>query len=232
MMDRWLSYELSDLLMFSPQVYYRQIELANQDVWPVQLITVAGGLLLIMSVNFAVPQRNRIIPAVLAMAWFCAGWGFIASRYSDIHIAGPHIEVLFYLQAAALAACAVMSDGLDIGPRSKIMIRAVTILVLLLLVAYPFQALLSGRFLTSAEVFGVAADPTALVTILIICGMCRGWRLLLAVAPFVWLVFSAMTLWSMGSMEVWIVLAGSLVSAAFMAYGVLLRPGHSSRKPG
>jgi hypothetical protein len=28
-METWLSYDLSDLLMFSPRVYYRQLELAN-----------------------------------------------------------------------------------------------------------------------------------------------------------------------------------------------------------
>ena len=232
MMDRWLSYEISDLLMFSPQVYYRQIELANQDMWPAHLVTVAGGLLVLICINFPLARRNRMTPAVLAIAWICCSWGFVGSRFSDIHIAGPHMETLFYFQAAVLAGCAIISDGLDIGARSKTVIRTVTMLGLLLLVAYPFQALLSGRPFTSAEVFGVAADPTALVTLLIICGVCRSWRLLLAVGPFTWLVFSAVTLWSMDSMEVWYVLAGLLLSAAFVVHGLLMQPGRSGRKPG
>lgn len=226
-MDTWLSYELADLLMFSPQVYYRQIELANQDVWPGQLLAVAGGLLLALCIGFPTAVRNRVAAAVLAVAWFCSGWVFIASRFADIHIAGPYMEALFYLQAAALAGFAAMPNGLGLCTRSKTVAATMALLIVAVVVVYPSLTLLSGRVFASAEVFGVAADPTALATLLVISGVVSGWRLLLAVVPVFWLVFSATTLSAMGSVEVWYVLSGLLVAATNLALRLLRN--HDSR---
>lgn len=231
MMETWLGYDLSDLLMFSPQVYYRQIELANQDVWPGQLVAVAGGLLLALCISFPTALRNRVAAVVLAIAWFCAGWVFIASRFAHIHIAGSYAEALFYIQAAALAGCAAAPNGLNPGNQSKILRRTITMLIVVVTVMYPLVAAMSGRAFASAEVFGVAPDPTALATLIIISSAVRGWRLLLAVLPALWLVFSATMLWAMGSVEVWNVLSGLLLAAVMLAQRLLTKTGGFTREP-
>lgn len=231
-MDSLVSYDLSALLMFSPQVYYRQIELANQDVWPAQLIAVACGVLLALCISFPTALRNRVAAAVLAIAWLCSGSAFIASRFADIHIAGSYAVAVFFIQAAALTACAVTKSGLGAGNRSRGLDRIVATLVAAVVFVYPFLALISGRPFASAEVFGVAADPTALVTLLVISGTVSGWRLLLAAAPVIWLVFSVTTLWAMGSVEIWFVLPVLILAVVMLPLRLLRKPDSSTRRPG
>lgn len=215
-MDTWFSYELADLLMFSPQVYYRQIELANHDIWPGQLLAVAGGLLLALCIGFPTAVRSRVAAAVLAVAWFCSGWVFIASRFADIHIAGPYMEALFFFQGAALTGFAVTSNGLDLCTRSKAVAGTMALLIVAVVVVYPSLALFSGRVFAGAEVFGVAADPTALATLLVISGAASGRRLWLAVVPVFWLGFSAATLSAMESAEAAFVLSGLFLAATIL----------------
>ena len=43
-MSEWWTYRLSDLLLFSPQTYYRLFELYNAAIWPAQVLAIALGL--------------------------------------------------------------------------------------------------------------------------------------------------------------------------------------------
>ena len=43
-MFEWWAYQPSDLLMFSPQTYYRLFELYNAGLWPAQILTLAAGV--------------------------------------------------------------------------------------------------------------------------------------------------------------------------------------------
>ena len=42
-MSEWWTYRPADLLMFSPETYYRLFELYNADVWPAQIIVLSAG---------------------------------------------------------------------------------------------------------------------------------------------------------------------------------------------
>ena len=44
-MSEWWTYRLSDFLMFSPRTYHRLFELTNAEIWPLQIVTLAAGLL-------------------------------------------------------------------------------------------------------------------------------------------------------------------------------------------
>lgn len=213
-METWLSYGLSDLLMFSARTYYRQLELANAAAWPVHLAAIAAGLLLAFCLLRPSPLRNRIAALILAAAWASSGWFFIASGFATIHWAGGYATALFALTSTLLAILALTSTGFrggdsDALPQWSHGAAAVTIAATLL---YPAIAPLTGRPVASAEMFGIAADPTALVTLLVAAANASRWRLLLMIPPALWLAFSASVLWPMGSVEAWLVLAALLAA--------------------
>ena len=54
-MSEWWSYDLADLLMFSPRAWYRLLELHNRAWWPLQPIAMASGI----GVLWAIHRRVR-----------------------------------------------------------------------------------------------------------------------------------------------------------------------------
>lgn len=213
-METWLSYGLSDLLMFSARTYYRQLELANAAAWPLHLAAAAGGLLLAFCLLKPSPLRNRIAALILGAAWASSGWFFIVSGFTAIHWARAYVTILFALTSALLAGIAATAHGLsnahpDAWPAWS---RSAAALTLVATILYPALAPLSGRPVASAEIFGIAADPTALVTLLVAALTSSGWRLLAILPAALWLAFSASILWAMGSGEVWVVLAALLAA--------------------
>ena len=49
-MSEWWTYSLSSFLLFSARTYYRLFELYNLDVWPLQIVTLALGLVILVLV--------------------------------------------------------------------------------------------------------------------------------------------------------------------------------------
>ena len=64
-MPDWWSYGFSDFLLFSPRVYYRQFELHNQTLWPVQII--AAGLGIILSWGLSVTPDSTFPPPLTSL---------------------------------------------------------------------------------------------------------------------------------------------------------------------
>ena len=222
-METWLSYDLSDLLMFSPRVYYRQLELANAAAWPLHFVTVAGGLVLALCMASPSAIRNRIAAAVPAAAFASSCWLFVLPAYAEIHVAGRYMAGLFLIEAA-LTGLAMFAGGLRIDHEAKLLSRGAAALLIATSLAYPALAIMSGRSAASAEVFGIAADPAALAALVVIASGARRWQLLLAIAPWLWLAFSASSLWVMDAPEVWIILPALLAAPAILlARGVKRR---------
>ncbi len=46
-MSEWWTYGPRDLLMFSAQTYYRLFELYNRDLWPLQMLALVLGVVVL-----------------------------------------------------------------------------------------------------------------------------------------------------------------------------------------
>ena len=224
MIDTWLSYDLADLLMFSARVYYRQLELANESAWPLQVAILFAGLVLAHGLHAPSATLNRVAAAILAVAWGSSCWFFVVQAYGQIHWAGRYMTMLFLVEAAALLVLVVTPGGLAFSRPGPLLAWVRSTMVLAVILAYPALALAAGRTLSSAEMFGIAADPTALVTLLAVASGARGWQLLLAVPPWLWLAFSASTLWAMGSVEVWCLMAALVAAPVAILVRALATP--------
>ncbi len=217
-MQDWLSYRMADFLMFSPRVYYRQFELHNDAIWPLQIFALALGLLLVRTVHASSPTANRIAAVVLGAAWLFVGWVFLWQRYAEIFLAAAYIAPLFVLQGLALLGLAAHRDGLALHKPTNPYLGMATVTMPVLL--YPILAPMLGRSWHAAEVFGITPDPTALGTLAILSLSRLRARLLLMIVPAAWCVLSALTLWAMDSPDVWFV---ALIAAAIASLGFLSR---------
>ena len=85
------------------------------------------------------------------------------------------------------------------------------------IVGYPLLALLAERPWTTAETFGVAPDPTALVTVAVLALAAGRIRFLLLAIPLIGCAIGALTLWAMDQRADASLLAGGALLALWPA---------------
>lgn len=165
-MSEWWTYRPSDFLMFSPRTYWRLVELYNREVWPVQLIALAGGLALLwLAAGARAPARRLVMASALAAAWLWVGWAFHWQRYATINWAAVWLAAAFWLQALLLLAFAALRPS---GQRPRLtpgLQRTGWVMAIAGLLLYPLAGVVAGRPWSQAEVFGIMPEPTALATL-------------------------------------------------------------------
>lgn len=217
-MSKWWTYQPADLLMFAPRTYWRLFELQNQALWPMPVLTT----LIFLAVGLGLLRRNdtalRAGTAALALCWALVAWSFHLQRCAPINPAAMVSTGVFAVQALGLLALAGAG-----GLRTTVHpLRCEIDLGLLVwaLLLYPLHAMVAGRSLVQAEVFGFAPDPTAIGSLgLLLCADASGRfaRRLLGVLQRVavaWCVVSAATLWTMASQQGWVPLVAALITLA------------------
>ena len=191
-MSEWWTYSLADFLMFSARSYYRQFELMNRELWPLHLLALAAGVLVLACISRPRPGGSRVAFAVLTLAWAWVAWAYHAERYADINTGAPWFAVGFGVQAALLGWMALRPP---VESRAGVGTRLAQLIVVAGLAAWPLLALLDGRSWVQAEVFGMAPDPTVVATF----GALLVWRAPwpLWIIPLAWCAISAATLYQL-----------------------------------
>ena len=212
-MSEWWTYSLQDLLMFSPQTYYRLFERINADLWPAHLLALALGASTLLLFG---RHRDRATPwvfAILAVGWGSVAWFYFWARYANIHLAAPWFALAFAVESLLLIWMGLSHRRFSIARPSVLRHRAALGLVLFALGVYPLIGLALGRSWTQAEVIGLAPDPTALATlgILLLTGTRSFW--VLAPIPILWCLISGATLWAMAAPDFFIAPGLALLAA-------------------
>ncbi len=189
-MEHWLSYSLSDFLLFAPETYFRLFERYNQALWPLQIGVV--GITLAMLWLAWRQRRLRLLTLFFALAWLLVAWAFFWERYRTINWAAGYFALGCLLQAALLLGLTLRPSPTDLrGWRCALGLLAFAILL------QPLIGPLSGRTWQGIELVGLAPDPTALAT-LGFALLLSGWRRWFVVATSLsWLAIGAATAWAM-----------------------------------
>ncbi|MEO0361489.1 MAG: DUF6064 family protein [Pseudomonadota bacterium] len=200
-MSEWLSYELQDLLLFSEATYWRLLERLNAEVWPLQPVVVAvfGAAL---SASLLWDRARRPLLGLLAFAWLGVAFGF-APLYAEVNWAADYVAPAFVVQAIALGAFATTATVRTTAfARKRGDLRAWmgAAIAAAALVLWPFAAIPLRGSLASAEVVGLAPDPTAVATLGCLTAFGGGrFAALLCLPPLIWCGLSALTLVAMGA---------------------------------
>jgi hypothetical protein len=211
-MSEWWTYRLTSFLLFSPRTYYRTIELYNLDVWPAQLAGLAIGIAIVALLATGSGSRDRVAVALLAVCWLWVGWAFLYQRYAQINWVASWIGALFVLEAALLVFVGGIGGRIAFALPGGRTARLAITLIAIIVIGYPLLAPLTGRVWTSAEVFGVAPDPTALATAAVLAFVRGRIRWPLLAIPLLWCAFTALTLRAMQSPEFLVVIAVALLA--------------------
>ncbi|MFN3545000.1 MAG: DUF6064 family protein [Thiobacillus sp.] len=217
-MSEWWIYSLRDLLLFSPRTYFRLFELHNLEWWPLPLVTLALGVALLALAWRGGDRAGRVALTLLAACWLWVAWAWHVERYAPVNWAAGYFAWAWVAQAVLMLAAA--GRGRFDAPPAPRQRRLGVVLIGYALAVHPLLAPALGRAWTQAGVFGMAPDPTVLVTLgtLLAVGPRRaGW---LAVIPLAWCAISGATLWALADPEFWALgLAAAFALAAFLAAG-------------
>jgi len=198
-MSEWWTYRLTSFLLFSPRTYHRLFELYNFAIWPAQLAGAAIGLAIIALLLVKYRHRGRIIAGLLAACWLWVAWAFLYQRYAQINWVATWFAAASAFEALLLAGLGVFAGRIGISPRRGMAFGIATALVAIAVVGYPLLAPLAGRPWTTAEIFGVTPDPTAIGTVATLMLVRGRIRWLLLTVPLLWCAVAALTLWAMAS---------------------------------
>lgn len=216
-MSEWWSYRLSDLLMFSPDTYYRLFELYNAAIWPAQIGALATGVVIFALMLSRFPWSGRAVSLLLAIAWAFAAHAYFYQRYATINIAAPYYAIAFAAQAVLLLLIGGAAGKLTFEKRGSWVKRAGLALFLFELAVQPLIGPLLGRSFGAVELFGIAPDPTALATLGVLLAADR-MRYELMVIPLLWCAVTGATLWTMQAPDAFLMPAAGAIALGLAVY--------------
>jgi hypothetical protein len=227
-MSEWWSYRPEDFLLFSPRAYWRLFDLHNAALWPLHLPMLLAGAAIFFLALRRPSGHGRWIALLLALSGILVGWLFLWNRYATINGAIVYALPLFALQALALLVIGTGLGGLAFDRRGiagwvGLFLAAIGV------IAYPFISPLFGRPWGEAEIFGIAPDPT-MIAMLGFLLAARGRLLpLLFPIPLLWLLFSGMTLGTMGDPQAWFPFLSAGLALAAISFQAAVKQRAASR---
>ena len=209
-MPDWLTYRLSDFLLFSPRTYYRMFELYHAQIWPVHLVVLGSLVAIAALLRRKEELRGRAIAGLLAASWLWVALAFHLQRYATINWAARYFAALFAIQGLLLLWQGVVRGRLRFGLSRQPAAYGAVGLLLVAFVLEPIAGLVAGRTWRQLEIFGVTPDPTAIATLAFLTLATPRLHRALVVLPIVWCGIGGATLWALGSVEAWVVLLAGL----------------------
>lgn len=215
------SYRPSDLLMYAPATWWRLVERANVETWPLPALMLLAGLAAGAALAWRADGRGVVVAAALvaALAWAVVAGVFHARRFAGIHWAAEAFALAFAVQALLWLLLARW-----LAPRGAHGLRRTAGLAVLALAlaGWPLAGALAGRPWTQAEVFGIAPEPTALAALgLLLLVQGRGksasrWAAALWPLPLAWCAWSALMRGAMDDPLAWPLAAAVLLTPLAM----------------
>jgi len=224
-MDKWWTYGIADLVLFTPETYFRLFELHHRNWWPMQLASLAMAVVILLCLWRKPARGGRLIAILLAASWAWVGWAFLHLHFAPIHWVANWYAVAFLLQALLLFGHAVSRHGVEFETGNWLRAGVGVFILLGALLALPLTADLTGRDWMQAELFAMTPDATALATLgllLLAKGRSAVW---LAVIPVTWCFVTGATLGALEAPDALIPPAGAIMSTA-----LLLIPEHRRGK--
>ena len=215
-MDEWWTYGIADLVLFTPETYFRLFELYHRDWWPMQLACLAMAVAIMLCLWLKSTWGGRVIALLLAASWAWAGWAFLHLRFAPIHWVADWYAVAFFLQALLLFIYGISRRGMKFETGNSVRAGIGVFVLLGALLAMPATAYLTGRDWMQAELFAMTPDATALATLGLLLLTKDRVAVWLVVIPVAWCIVTGATLWALEAPEALILPAGAMLTIALM----------------
>ncbi len=198
-MTEWWTYNLEDLLLFSPQTYYRLFELYHYDIWPIQILAMILGVIILLLVLRNPPWQGRIISFILAACWLWVAWAYHRQHYASINWFADYFAIGFSLEAMLFIWIGIFRNRLKFRSETLFVKHAGLSIFIFAVFIQPFAGLLFGRIWIQSELFAITPDATVIATLGLLLLSVNKTFWLLYIIPLCWCLITGITLWIMNS---------------------------------
>jgi hypothetical protein len=228
-MTDWWTYRLSDFALFSERVYYRLLELHNAALWPAHVPVLALGAIALLLLARRPAAAGKVVPAILAAVWLWLAWAFFWRSYATINWAAAYAAPAAALQGLLLLWLGALRGSIRFGAADGTLRMAALAIFAGSALLYPLLAPAAGRSWRSAELFGIAPDPTALGTLAALALSSGPARWAASILPALWCAISGATLWAIGAEWPWVPPAAAAACLVLFVCQTGRRSGDRSR---
>ena len=193
-------YTASNLLMFSPDTYFRIIELYNQSMWPLQFVSLFMGFGLLWVLPRPFPAQKYLVIFILAISWGWVGYGFHYLYFSTINWFAFFYAITFFLQACLILIYGLFNKSLSFSITGSSTKHFGVLFLLIGLLIYPMITTAMHGF-WRAEFLGLMAVPTLMVTLGTLLLTQFTPPLLLMILPIISATVGSLSAWTIGSYE-------------------------------
>ncbi|HSP41608.1 MAG TPA: DUF6064 family protein, partial [Luteolibacter sp.] len=191
MIDDLGSYSIRNFIPFLDEVYFRLFERQYEDLWPLHLLTLAGG---VAAIVLAWLGKTRATAVLLGFTFAVCAVTFHFRLYAELTPVGSVFGWAFLIQIPLLLIWGFTTKRQE---RFRPTVPTVTgaAIAVFALAIHPFLAIATGREPAGAECLGMAPDPTAAFILGILLITARPvWFLLLFPIPLLWSATTGATL--------------------------------------
>ena len=209
---------------FTTQQFFEVFRLYNLSVWPAQLVLMLGAIQLAASA-IASPRLSRYVVLGLAALWVWMALAYHLAFLSKLTPAAYGFAALFLAEAALLGWHGLRTRRLRFAQpiQRRAMIAGVT-LVLFALIGYPALAHALGQRYPEVPTFGLPC-PTTIFTFGLLTWATKPIPRSVLLIPTAWALVGTVAALEFGAREDF-----SLIPAALLALGVMLRPQSKERR--
>jgi len=210
MLETILDYSLQDLMLFSPEVYFRSLHLYNQTMWPAHLIAALAILALGYLILIKPTTAQREVCVILGLSWALCGYFFHINHYSTINWFAQLYGTLFLLQAIMFFWQAYSNPNTNALKQENSQIYLIgKILFILGGFIYPSLTYFEGKLWQMSEMFALFPAPTLIATTGIAL-MSQQFPKPLLVIPFIYAIIELLTAHLLGSLT-WLIFTGLII---------------------
>lgn len=137
----------------------------NLDLWPWQILAIAGGLAAVALLFWSSRAAAALILIILAAMWLVNGVGYHWLYFAPINPIARLFAAVFVVQALLLAWAALARPGLRLKPGNDLASILGLACIGFAILLYPALGWLAGHRYPAMPMFGVAPCPTTIFTI-------------------------------------------------------------------
>jgi hypothetical protein len=208
---------MTRMLSFTPETFFALFEQYNRAIWPAQFLAYGLGVIALLFVFRPFPQRDRLIGAILALAWLWIGIAYHYLHFTEINFIAPVFAALFVIQGLLFAWTLVLRGRVRFRFGPDVFGWTGLCLIVFAMVAYPLLGWLAGHVWPQSPAFGVTPCPTTIFTwgmLLLVQGRTP---LHLTIIPLIWSLIGGSAAWLLAVPE-----DASLPLAAVIAFVLIL----------
>jgi hypothetical protein len=190
------------MLSFTAEVFFSLLGQYNRAIWPVQIFAGLLGLGAVLLASRPAVGSDRVVAAILAVAWLWVAIAFHWAYFGTISFVAPVAAACFAVQAAFLVWRGVFRGDLAFRLRASLAGWSGLGLMLFALAIYPLLGGFAGRPWSSVAWFGVAPCPTVIGTIGLLLLIDGPPPLGLMAVPLLWALTAGAAAWFLAMPEV------------------------------